>query len=47
MLTEAGFARIRNVPLAADPRVKGPGLFVATAEKLTPAHDGHAAVNGA
>ena len=33
MLTDAGFAEVRIVPLAPDTRVKGPGLFVATASK--------------
>ena len=33
MLTEAGFGRIRIVPLTPDARAKGPGLFVATARK--------------
>jgi ArsR family transcriptional regulator len=35
MLTEAGFGRIRIVPLPPDAHVKGPGLFVATAKKQT------------
>ncbi len=33
MLTEAGFAKTRIVPLAPDARAKGPGLFVATGDK--------------
>ena len=33
MLSGAGFGRIRTVALAPDPRVKGPGLFVATGQK--------------
>ena len=33
LLSDAGFGRIRVVPLAPDPRVKGPGLFVATGMK--------------
>jgi len=33
MLTDAGFGRIRIVPVAPDARAKGPGLFVATARK--------------
>jgi ArsR family transcriptional regulator len=33
MLHEAGFTRVRVVPLPADPKAKGPALFVATAEK--------------
>src|SRR5258707_15673859 len=33
MLADAGFAKTRIVPLAPDARAKGPGLFVATAEK--------------
>ncbi len=32
MLTDAGFSRVRIVPVPPDPRVKGPGLFVATGE---------------
>jgi ArsR family transcriptional regulator len=32
-LADAGFGRTRVVPLAPDARAKGPGLFVATAEK--------------
>jgi ArsR family transcriptional regulator len=34
MLEEAGFRKIRIVPLVPDARAKGPGLFVATAEKF-------------
>ena len=33
MLRESGFDGIRVVPLPPDPKAKGPGLFVATAEK--------------
>ncbi|HUK35643.1 MAG TPA: metalloregulator ArsR/SmtB family transcription factor [Vicinamibacterales bacterium] len=33
MLQEAGFGKVRVVPLAPDARAKGPGLFVATGEK--------------
>ena len=33
LLAEAGFEQTRMVPLTPDPRAKGPGLFVATAEK--------------
>jgi ArsR family transcriptional regulator len=33
LIKEAGFAKIRIVPLAPDARAKGPGLFVATCEK--------------
>jgi ArsR family transcriptional regulator len=33
MLSGAGFAQIRIVPLPPDPRAKGPGLFVAAARK--------------
>ena len=33
LLSDAGFGRIRVVPLAPDPRVKGPGLFVASGMK--------------
>jgi len=33
MLTDAGFGRIRIVPVTPDARAKGPGLFVATARK--------------
>jgi ArsR family transcriptional regulator len=33
LLEEAGFGKIRIVPLAPDARAKGPGLFVATGEK--------------
>jgi ArsR family transcriptional regulator len=36
MLADAGFGRIRIVPLTPDARVKGPGLFVATAKKHSP-----------
>ncbi len=32
MLADAGFMRVRLVPVPPDPRAKGPGLFVATAE---------------
>ena len=39
LLSDAGFGRIRVVPLAPDPRVKGPGLFVATGTK-TPGSGG-------
>jgi hypothetical protein len=43
MFEEAGFEKVRIVPLAPDARAKGPGLFVATgerssAEKARPAH---------
>ena len=33
MLSEAGLGRIRTVSLTPDARAKGPGLFVATAQK--------------
>src|SRR6476619_5198435 len=33
MLEDAGFGRVRVVPLVPDARAKGPGLFVATGEK--------------
>jgi ubiquinone/menaquinone biosynthesis C-methylase UbiE len=33
LLRESGFDEIRIVPLPPDPRVKGPGLFIATARK--------------
>ena len=33
MLSESGFERTRVVPLPADPKSKGPALFVATGEK--------------
>jgi ubiquinone/menaquinone biosynthesis C-methylase UbiE/DNA-binding transcriptional ArsR family regulator len=33
ILSESGFDAIRIVPLSPDPKVKGPGLFVATAQK--------------
>jgi ArsR family transcriptional regulator len=33
ILSESGFDAIRIVPLSPDPRVKGPGLFVATARR--------------
>ncbi len=33
LLNDAGFERTRVVPLAADPKVKGPALFVATGQK--------------
>jgi len=33
LLADAGFSRIRIVPVPPDPRAKGPGLFVATAER--------------
>jgi ubiquinone/menaquinone biosynthesis C-methylase UbiE len=33
MLAQAGFGKIRIVPLTPDARAKGPGLFVATGEK--------------
>jgi ubiquinone/menaquinone biosynthesis C-methylase UbiE len=33
VLTESGFQAIRIVPLAPDPKSKGPGLFVATARR--------------
>jgi ubiquinone/menaquinone biosynthesis C-methylase UbiE/DNA-binding transcriptional ArsR family regulator len=33
VLTQSGFGAIRVVPLAPDPRAKGPGLFVATARR--------------
>jgi ArsR family transcriptional regulator len=36
MLAEAGFAGPRVVPLPADPKAKGPALFVATGEKTGP-----------
>lgn len=36
MLTDAGFGEIRIVPLAPDPRAKGPGLFVSTARGGAP-----------
>jgi ubiquinone/menaquinone biosynthesis C-methylase UbiE/DNA-binding transcriptional ArsR family regulator len=34
ILDESGFGDVRIVPLAPDPKTKGPGLFVATAKKL-------------
>jgi ArsR family transcriptional regulator len=34
LLTEAGFEGTRVVPLPADPKVKGPALFVATGERV-------------
>jgi ArsR family transcriptional regulator len=33
MFAAAGFEKTRIIPLAPDPRAKGPGLFVATGEK--------------
>ena len=33
MLEDAGFGKVRVVPLVPDARAKGPGLFVATGEK--------------
>ena len=33
MLGDAGFGKVRIVPLVPDARAKGPGLFVATGEK--------------
>jgi ArsR family transcriptional regulator len=41
MLRESGFEQIRVVPLAIDPKAKGPGLFVATGYKRTqpPGHE--------
>jgi len=33
LLTEAGFGRLRIVPLPPDARAKGPALFVATGQK--------------
>jgi ArsR family transcriptional regulator len=33
LLADAGFGRTRIVPLPADPKAKGPALFVATGEK--------------
>jgi ArsR family transcriptional regulator len=33
MLRDSGFTHVRTVPLAADPKVKGPALFVSTARK--------------
>jgi ubiquinone/menaquinone biosynthesis C-methylase UbiE len=33
MLAESGFGDVRVVSLAPDPKVKGPGLFVATSTK--------------
>jgi ArsR family transcriptional regulator len=33
ILSESGFDAIRIVPLSPDPKVKGPGLFVATARR--------------
>jgi ubiquinone/menaquinone biosynthesis C-methylase UbiE len=38
MLRECGFGQVRSVPLPADARVKGPGLFVSTARN--DAHQG-------
>lgn len=35
-LTDAGFTDCRLVPLAPDPRAKGPGLFVATGRIISP-----------
>ena len=35
ILGETGFGDVRIVPLAPDPKSKGPGLFVATAKKRT------------
>jgi ubiquinone/menaquinone biosynthesis C-methylase UbiE len=34
MLEDAGFGKVRIVPLVPDARAKGPGLFVATGEKV-------------
>jgi len=34
MLNETGFTRIRVVPLPADPKAKGPALFVAAGDKI-------------
>lgn len=41
MLREGGFEQVRVVPLAIDPKAKGPGLFVATGHKRTqpPGHE--------
>ena len=36
ILSESGFDAIRIVPLSPDPKVKGPELFVASAEKMQP-----------
>jgi hypothetical protein len=33
LLEDAGFEKVRVVPVVPDARAKGPGLFVATAEK--------------
>jgi hypothetical protein len=38
MLDESGFGDVRVVSLAPDPKVKGPGLFVATSTK-PPKHE--------
>jgi ubiquinone/menaquinone biosynthesis C-methylase UbiE len=35
MFEDAGFEKVRIVPLAPDARAKGPGLFVATGEKAS------------
>jgi SAM-dependent methyltransferase len=34
MLRESGFEQVRVVALPADPRAKGPGLFIATGQKI-------------
>ena len=34
MLRESGFERVRVVSLPADPKAKGPGLFIATGQKI-------------
>jgi len=36
LLGDSGFCEVRIVPLPPDPKVKGPGLFIATARKRTP-----------
>ena len=40
LLSEAGLERVRVVPLPADPKAKGPALFVATGEKTRNGHHG-------
>lgn len=40
MLAESGFDGIRFVPLPPDPKAKGPGLFVASAQMRPPRHEG-------
>jgi ubiquinone/menaquinone biosynthesis C-methylase UbiE len=40
LLADAGFEAVRVVPLAADPRAKGPALFVATASRPETHHHG-------